>query len=343
MSHPTPDHIMQLGTGFFASKALLTAVGLNLFGELAHGPKDHDTLRADLQLHPRAARDFFDALVALGLLTRTDGRYGNTEATAAFLVPGAPAYLGGMLAMCEHRLYRHWDNLAEALRSGRPQHEAERAADGRDDTALSEFDILYATPEKLRGFLEAMTGISLGAAMAMAAKFPFADYSSFVDIGCAQGGMPVAIAKAHPHLRGTGFDLPAVQPVFEEYVARHELTGRLRFLGGDFFTEDLPSGDVLVMGHILHDWNLEQKQMLLEKAYRALPDGGALVVYESLIDDDRNTNAFGLLMSLNMLVETEGGFDFTGADCRGWMQDAGFTNTRVEHLVGPDYMVVGIK
>ncbi len=340
MSHPTPDHILQIGTGFWASKTLLAAVGMNLFGELHAGTKDADGLRETLGLHPRAALDFFDALVALGFLTRTDGQYGNTPETAAFLVPGEPAYVGGMLAMCEHRLYGHWDKLADALRSGQPQHEDETDGDGN---AMSDFDILYATPERLQQFLEAMTGISLGAAMAMSAKFPFADYQTFLDVGCAQGGMPVAIARAHPHLTGIGFDLPAVQPVFDEYVKRSELSERLTFQGGDFFAEDLPSADVIVMGHILHDWNLEQKQMLLAKAYRALPEGGALVVYESLIDDDRSTNAFGLLMSLNMLVETEGGFDFSGADCQGWMQEAGFKSTRVEHLVGPDFMVVGVK
>jgi hypothetical protein len=132
-------------------------------------------------------------------------------------------------------------------------------------------------------------------------------------------------------------------PLFEDYVAAAELTDRLRFYPGDFFADELPSADVLVMGHILHDWNLDEKRLLLERAHRALPDGGALIVHESIIDDDRRENAFGLLMSLNMLIETPGGFDYTGADCRGWMADAGFRQTYLEQLVGPDSMVVGIK
>ena len=98
-----------------------------------------------------------------------------------------------------------------------------------------------------------------------------------------------------------------------------------------------------MMGHILHDWNLDQKRLLIRKAYDAVPEGGALIVYDSIIDDDRSKNAFGLLMSLNMLIETPGGFDYTGADCMGWMDEAGFRRTRVEHLLGPDSMVVGIK
>jgi hypothetical protein len=98
-----------------------------------------------------------------------------------------------------------------------------------------------------------------------------------------------------------------------------------------------------MMGHILHDWDLETKQMLIRKAFDALAPGGALIVYESIIDDDRSGNTFGLLMSLNMLVETPGGFDYTGSDCMGWMKEAGFRETRVEHLVGPDSMVIGMK
>jgi hypothetical protein len=188
-----------------------------------------------------------------------------------------------------------------------------------------------------------MTGLSQGAAMAIAAKFPWANYKTFVDVGGAQGGTPVVVAQAHPHLTGANFDLPQVQPIFEEYAAAHGLTDRLTFLPGSFFTDELPRADVLVMGHILHDWNLEEKRMLLGKAYKALPEGGALIVFEALIDDDRSKNAFGLLMSLCMLIETPGGFDYTGADCCEWMRDAGFRETRVEHLAGPDSMVVGIK
>src|SRR5262249_3410081 len=147
----------------------------------------------------------------------------------------------------------------------------------------------------------------------------------------------------HAHVTGGGFDLPAVGPLFEEYVASFNLAGRLRFTPGSFFADPLPEAEVLSMGHILHDWSLDEKLMLLAKAYAALPTGGSRIVYEALIDDARRQNAFGLLMSLNMLIETAGGFDFTGADCAGWMRQVGFRETRVEHLEGPDSMVVGIK
>ena len=164
-----------------------------------------------------------------------------------------------------------------------------------------------------------------------------------IDIGTAQGCIPVAVALANGHISGGGFDLPPVRPVFEEYVNSFDLKERIAFHEGDFFKQDLPSADVLVMGHILHDWDLDQKKTLLAKAHKALPKGGSLVVYEAMIDDDRRRNVLGLLMSLNMLIETTGGFDYTGADCQGWMKDAGFRETRVEHLAGPDSMVVGVK
>ena len=151
------------------------------------------------------------------------------------------------------------------------------------------------------------------------------------------------MALAHRHLAGQGFDLPAVQPYFEAYVRQHGLSGRISFQAGDFFADPLPSADVLVMGHVLHDWDLTQKKALIEKAYAALPRGGALIVYETIIDDDRRQNLFGLLMSLNMLIETPGGADYAAAECAEWMRQAGFKTTRSEHLVGPESTVVAIK
>jgi hypothetical protein len=225
--------------------------------------------------------------------------------------------------------------LTTALRTGQPQ--------GEGGASAETFAALYADPARLKGFLRAMTGVSRGANLAIAAKFPWANYKTVADAGPAQGDLLVQVALKNTHLSGIGFDLPEVGPIFEEYVEANGLTPRLSFQPGSFFTDPLPSADVIMMGHILHDWNLEEKRMLVGKAYEALPKGGALLVYESIIDDDRSKNAFGLLMSLNMLIETPGGFDYTGADCVSWMKEAGFKETRVEHLIGPDSMVIGIK
>jgi SAM-dependent methyltransferase len=326
---------MQLGTAFWGSKALLSAIELGLFTELAEGPLDADALIMRLHLHRRSAKDFFDALVALGMLRRTGSRYANTPETALFLDRTKTSYMGGMLEMANARLYRFWGTLTEALRTGKPQNEIKTGEDF--------FGTLYADPNRLEGFLKAMTGLSQGTARAIAKKFPWKKYHSFMDIGCAQGGVAVEIAAAHRHLQGGGMDLPVVQPLFEAYAKERRLENRLRFLPGDFFKDPLPKTDVLIMGHILHDWNLDEKLVLLRKAYDALPVNGALIVHEALIDDARKKNAFGLLMSLNMLIETPGGFDFTGADCRTWMKEVGFSRTQVARLAGPDGMVVGYK
>lgn len=335
-SAPSPEQILQIGFGFWASKTLLSAVEMEVFTELAKHPEDLEELTGRLGLHPRSARDFLDTLVALGFLERHDGIYSNTPSTDMFLDKKKPSYMGGILEMCNHRSYGHWNNLTEGLRTGLPQNELKGGG-------APVFETIYADPARLKEFLRAMSGVSHGSNMAIAAKFPWAKYKTVVDAGPAQGDLLVQVALKNPHLLGIGFDLAEVGPIFEEYVESHGLSSRLQFQAGSFFKEPLPSADVIMMGHILHDWNLEEKRMLIAKAYEALPKGGALMVYDAMIDDDRSKNAFGLMMSLQMMVETPGGFDYTGADCIGWMKDAGFKEARVEHLVGPDSMAIGIK
>jgi SAM-dependent methyltransferase len=332
----TPDQIMQLGLGFWGSKTLLSAIELGVFSSLASGPASEEDLRERLDLHKRSGRDFLDALVALGMLDRGPDAYRNTLAADLFLDRAKPSYVGGILEMANARLYGFWGSLTEALHTGELQNEAKG---GGEDL----FDVLYQDPERLRGFLAAMSGISIGAAMAIAHGFPWERYETFCDVGSAQGVVPVQVALQHPQLTGIGFDLPQVGPIFEDFVASFGLQDRVRFAGGDFFADPLPEADVIVMGHILHDWGIDDKLKLLRSAHDALPDGGALIVYEAIIDDERRENAFGLLMSLNMLIETREGFDYTGADCRGWMAETGFRESYVQPLVGPDSMVVAIK
>jgi O-methyltransferase domain/Dimerisation domain len=336
MNEPNPGQILQVGMGFWASKTLLSAVEMELFTELARNPETLDSLQGRLGLHPRSARDFLDALVSLGFLQRNDGMYANTPSSDLFLDKRKPSYIGGILEMANRRLYPFWGELTTALRTGLPQNETR---DGGQDPFVD----IYADPLRLKQFLGAMTGVSHGGNMAIAKKVSFNGYRTAVDVGTAQGDLISQVALANPHIEGIGFDLPAVGPCFEEYVKANGLSDRVKFLPGSFFEQPLPKADVVMMGHVLHDWDLETKLMLIRKAWEALPEGGAYIVYESLIDDDRSTNTFGLLMSLNMLIETPGGFDYTGRDCMGWMKEAGFRETRVEYLAGPDSMVVGIK
>ena len=210
-----------------------------------------DLRGAALGLHARSALDFFDALVALGMLEREDGRYRNTPATDLFLDRTKPSYIGGILEMANARLFGFWNSLTEGLRTGQPQNEAK--------TGDNFFEALYADPQRLREFAKAMTGISMGAAQAIAMTFPWERYETVIDVGCAEGCVAVQIARSHEHIRGGGFDLPAIGPVFEAHVAEAGLGERLRFHGGDFFADPLPQADVLIMGHILHDWDGGEK------------------------------------------------------------------------------------
>jgi hypothetical protein len=330
-----PDAILQLGFAFSGSKALLSAVELGLFTTLAAGPLTGTALMANLGLQQRGTIDFLDALVSLDMLERAGDQYANTAATDMFLDRNKASYIGGLLEMANARLYPFWGSLSEALRTGRPQNEAK--------IGENFFAALYQDPDRLKQFLGAMSAASMSTALSIAETFPWGEHRTVIDIGAAEGCVPVQLALRHPHLTGGGFDLPPVAPIFNQYVSSFGLADRLQFHPGDFFTDPLPPADVLVMGRILHDWSLEDKLKLLAKAHRALPDGGALIVYETIIDDDRRTNTFGLLMSLNMLIETQDGFDYTAADCRSWMAHVGFRDSYVEPLAGSDTMVVGIK
>ncbi|MGA3303558.1 MAG: methyltransferase [Methylovirgula sp.] len=336
---PNPSHIMQIGMGFLASKTVLSAVELGVFATLGKGAMRGEDLRQRLQLHPRSAADFLDALVALGFLTREgDGAaaaYSNAPDAAAFLDPASPTYLGGILLMANRRLYRFWAGLTEALRTGEPQNES-KGGDG------DLFAKLYADPKALEEFMDAMAGVQLGNFAALAEKFDFSRYQTCCDVGGASGALSIAVARRHPNLRCISFDLPQVRPVAERKIAASGLD-QIEFRAGNFMTDELPSADVVTMGNILHDWGTATKEMLIAKAYAALPVGGAFIAIENIIDDGRRENAFGLLMSLNMLIETKDGYDYTFAQFDGWCRKAGFEKTERIPLAGPASAAVAYK
>ncbi len=336
----SPDHILQIGFGFWASKILLSAVELAVFSQLSDGPRSGPELQAALGLHPRATYDFLDTLVALGLLERhgsgESGMYANTPATDFFLVKTSPQYIGGILEMANARLYRFWADLTPALKTGQPQNEIKV-------TGKSMFESLYADPARLEQFMDAMSGISRGNFTAFADKFDFANYKTLADIGGATGQLSTIVAARHPHMRCQTCDLAAVQPIAERRVREQNLDGRVTAETIDFFADEFPEADIITMGMILHDWNLADKKMLIAKAYRALPVGGALVAIENIIDDERRQNSFGLLMSVNMLIEFGEAFDFTGAQFAEWCEEAGFSRCEITPLAGPASAAVAYK
>lgn len=339
-STPTPDRILQTGTGFWAAKVLLTAVKLGLFTELARGPRSAAELQDALGLHDRSLYDFLDALVALGFLER-DGiweraSYRNAPDAEAFLDRSKPAYVGGILEMADDRLYRFWDDLDVALATGEPQCEVKHEG-------LDLFDKLYGDPDRMRQFLQAMADAQKGAFRALAEAFDFDRYHELCDIGGALGALSIEVARRHPHMRCVTLDLPAVAPLARQHVEEAGVDDRVHTGTLDFWVDPFPGADVITMGNVLHDWDLAGKKTLIGKAFDALGEGGVLIVIENIIDDARRENAFGLLMSLNMLIETRGGFDFTGADFDAWAREAGFRQTRLMPLAGPTSAALAFK
>jgi O-methyltransferase domain/Dimerisation domain len=326
-----PDHLLDIGYAFWKSKALLSAVELGIFSELARQPMRHDTIVAKFGLHGRGVRDFLDALVALNLLHRhADGLYINSPEAELYLDRGKPTYIGDLIELLNARLYHNWSSLTEVLRTGKPSGSLERG-----------YPYLYQDQSSLGLFLKAMTAGTLITARELALKFPWSKYRSVVDVGTAEGCLPVGLALVHPNLTGGGFDLPFVKSSFEKYVLAHGLDQRLTFYSGDFLTDALPDADVLVMGRVLHNWDLQTKKMLMKKASTAVKPGGALVVYDKLIDDDRCVRAHSLLASVNMLIETPAGFEYTAAECIGWMEQVGFRDIRLEELGALHSAVIG--
>lgn len=321
---------MQVGMGFFASKTLLSAVELGLFAALGSEPLTGQALRGRLGLHARGATDFFDALVALGFLTRDgDGpgaRYANTPETAAFLDPASPTYLGGILVMASQRLYRHWSNLTEALETGLQQNESRGGGDV--------FAALYADPPRLEQFLAAMAGVQQSNFVTLANLFDFGRFRLVCDVGGASAAQSLAIARRHPNVSCISYDLPEVTPHAKRRIEAAGLADRIAARSGNFLTDELPQADVILMGNILHDWGTATKEMLITKARAAIAEGGAFIAIENIIDDARRENAMGLLMSLNMLIETPEGYDYTFAQFESWCPTAGFRSTEKIPLAG---------
>jgi len=335
-----PSSILKTAFGFWESKVLLTAVEFGVFTKLSDRRISGVELGAELQLHPRAISDFFDALVAMKFLGRdgegAEAKYFNLPEGSLFLDEKSPRYIGGILIMLNARLFKFWNDLPEALRTGRPQNEIKHGQKGM-------FEELYSDLPRLEQFMGAMTGLSRTNFEAFAKKFNFPAYRTLCDVGGATGLLSMEIAKQHAHLQCISFDLPEVEPIAKKHIAAAGLTNRVGTASGDFFQDPLPKADVITMGMILHDWNLEKKMHLIRAAYDALPPGGALVAIEALIDDARRENVQGLLMSLNMLIEFGDAFDYSGADFRQWCGEVGFKRFEVIHLAGPSSAAVAYK
>ena len=335
-----PSHIMQVGMGFWASKTLLTAVKLELFTRLATRPLSAKEIKFEICLNQRGLYDFLDTLVALGFLQKRGNKstaiYSNSADTDLFLDKNKLSYMGGILEMANNRLYPIWNFLEEGLRTGNPQNELRTGKS-------SLFEEIYSNIDKTREFVNAMGGIQTGNFITFAKEFDFSGYKTLCDVGGAGATLSVQVVSHNPHMKCISFDLPAVCPIALENISKMGMASKIKIEAGDFFNESFPKADVITLGNILHDWGTNDKKELISKAYDALPKGGALVVIENIIDDERRENAFGLMMSLNMLIETTEGYDFTAADFNEWATEAGFDKTSVMSLTGPSSAAIAIK
>jgi phospholipid N-methyltransferase len=336
---PKPERILEVGQGFWAAKALLSATKLGVFTELdRNGPLTVEELEGSLGLHPRSSRDFLDALVALDFLDRENYEYRNTPEAATYLVEGKPSSFVGWFEMVNDRLYPFWGELETALQTGRPQNELE------DDETHPFEGVIYHDDEILEQFVGAMTSFSMAAADVIANEFPWEDHESVVDLGTSEGVVPRRIAEVNDHVRTTGVDLPRVEPYFQRFTEESPAADRIKFRTADFFADNtLPAADVYVLGHILHDWSISERRAILSKVYDAVEPGGAVIVYGTLIDEERRNAVLPLLMSLNMLIETPNGSDYTPGQCIEWLHQAGFEGGEAKPLPGPDTMVVARK
>lgn len=340
---PDPSKIMQIGMGFWASKVLLTAVKFKLFTLLGAGAQKAAAIKSQLQLKTtdRHVFDWLDALVSFGFLQREGlletAVYSNTPETAMYLDRSSPRYIGGMLEMANNRLYRFWGDLEEALRSGLAQNESKGSAN------MDFFTELYKDPDHLQEFMDAMSGIQQGNFHTLVKKFDFGKYKTIADIGGADASLAIVICRAHPAVKCITYDLPPVAPLAQKKIDAAGLQSRITFSSGDFMKDALPSADVYTLGNIIHGLDEQGKIALMKKIYQQLPEDGAMMILENIIDDERRVNSFGMMMSLNMLVENGEAFDCTFADFQRWTKDIGFRRTEILSLTGPTSAAIAYK
>ena len=332
--------ILNVMRGLLINRALRTAVKLEVFTHLDKNSLTGEEIKNALKLNGRGISDFLDTLVGMELLNRNgngkDARYSNTTEVSLFLVKNSPYYIGWWFDWIVRVHEQTWEALDEALKTGKPQRQDIK------DTGKHLFELSYESEEKGRAFIEGMNFAQMASFNDFAKKFDFS-YNTLCDIGGANGLFSILVAEQNKHMEFITFDLPVLEPYARKKIEESGLSDRISVVSGDFFKDDFPKADMITMGNILHDWNLEEKKLLIKKAYDALPEGGALVVIESIIDDERRKNTGGLIMSLNMLLVTEGGFDFTAADFDSWAREAGFNKTIPMPLDGNSSAVIAYK
>jgi len=333
---PTQYEIIKTCYGFLSTKIVLSAIDFDLFTVLAEEPRTREELEEELGLHPRCSADYLDSLVALGYLEREDGVYRNDPLVDKVMDANKPDhYIGGALEWANDHQYDVFGELTETLKTGEPQ------SGYMDEDEM--FDELYEDEDRADSFTSGMAGLTSRVAEYIAEAFEWDEYESVCDVGSAKGQVPVTVAEENDHLEATAFDLPELEPISTEFISKREMDDRVSFHPGDAFEDDLPQHDVFVLGRILHDFGLEKKKELIRSTYEAMPEDGALLIYGSLIDNERRENVVGLMTSLYTMVDSEKGYDYTPNECREWLEEVGFSDIEVRDIPGPETMVVAQK
>jgi acetylserotonin N-methyltransferase len=309
--------ILDLIEAFRRSKTMFTAVSLGVFDRLANGSANVAELSRTLDCNHDALSRLLDACVGLGLLSRSDNGYTNTELSTRYLVSASPDTLAGYIVYSDRSLYPLWSHLEDAVREGSNRWEQTFGS------RTSLFDHFFRTEESRRSFLGGMHGFGRLSSQKVVKTFDLSSFRHLVDLGGATGHLCIAACEAYPALTATVFDLPAAQSFAEEQIAASPVADRVEFTPGDFFSGDLPPGDLYFLGRILHDWDEEKITCLLQKIFNALPSRGGLLVGEGLLDEDRSGPLRALMQNLNMLVCTDGK-ERTCSEYRALLDSTGF-------------------
>ena len=318
---PDPSAIVRLSTAYWESQTLLTANRLRVFDSLAEGGRSAAEVAGALQLDARSTGLLLRALVGLGFLQEEAGRFENTPTAAVFLVSRSPAFMGNVIKYSD-QLYGAWGGLEDAVRSGRP--------------ALPAQTYLGDDPARTRSFVIAMHERALGIARVLVNVLDLQGRRSMLDVGGGPGTYSVLLTERFAGLRSEVIELPGVAAVARELVAAAGAGDRVRLRAGAYHSADFGAGKaVVLMSGMFHRENEAACRRLIERAHACLEPGGLLVVADVFADAGGATPSFASLFGLNMMLTAPQGGVHADADVCSWMQDAGFTATRVQALPPP--------
>jgi SAM-dependent methyltransferase len=319
--------ILDLATAFQRSRVVLSAWELDVFTVVADQWRTSAEVAAAIGGDGRATDRLMNALVALGLLEKRDGRFANTPASARFLVKGAPDYMAG-LGHTNH-LYDTWASLTHAVRSG---------------TAVPRPDVGDRGDDWLRPFIAAMHWRAWRSAPRVVGLLDLTGVSRVLDVGGGSAAFSMAFVRARTGISAVVFDLPAVLPLTKNYIQTEGFAGKIDTVAGDYLKDDLPGGfDLVFLSAIVHSNSVEENKALIRKSAGALNPGGRVVVQDWLMSEDRTAPLAGALFAINMLVGTEAGDTFTETEVRGWMGKAGLTSLERKDVPGGGGLLIGHK